>query len=157
METVEEKKLIVTKIKEGTVIDRIPPGKALKVLHVLGINDNYPYTVALAMRVKSKKMQLKDIVKIKGKILTSEESQKLSLIAPNAVVNIINDYKVEKKIVLEIPEQVSEIIKCLNPNCVTNNREPVFPSFSVISKEPLILQCKYCDRLLEGQNLSEQL
>ncbi|MHA1865342.1 MAG: aspartate carbamoyltransferase regulatory subunit [Candidatus Heimdallarchaeaceae archaeon] len=157
METVEEKKLIVTKIKEGTVIDRIPPGKAMKVLHVLGINDNYPYTVALAMRVKSKKMQLKDIVKIKGKMLTPEESQKLSLIAPNAVVNIINDYKVEKKIVLEIPEQVSEIIRCLNPNCVTNNREPVSPIFYVVSKEPLILRCKYCDRLLEGQNLSEQL
>ncbi|UJG43360.1 MAG: aspartate carbamoyltransferase regulatory subunit [Candidatus Heimdallarchaeum endolithica] len=157
METVKEKKLIVTKIKEGTVIDRIPPGKAMKVLHVLGINENYPYTVALAMRVKSKKMQLKDIVKIKGKMLTPEESQKLSLIAPNAVVNIINDYKVEKKIVLEIPEQVSEIIRCLNPNCVTNNREPVSPIFSVVSKEPLILRCKYCDRLLEGQNLSEQL
>jgi len=59
-------KLIVTKIKEGTVIDRIPPGKALKILEVLGIDSNYPYTVALVMRVSSQVMTLKDVVKIKG-------------------------------------------------------------------------------------------
>jgi len=63
----DKNKLIVTKIEDGTVIDRIPPGKALRVLEVLGIDSNYPYTVALAMRVASRKMTLKDVVKIRGK------------------------------------------------------------------------------------------
>ncbi|MHA1224198.1 MAG: aspartate carbamoyltransferase regulatory subunit [Candidatus Heimdallarchaeaceae archaeon] len=71
-------KLIVTKIKEGTVIDRIPPGKALKILEVLGIDSNYPYTVALVMRVSSQVMTLKDVVKIKGKALSESETQKLN-------------------------------------------------------------------------------
>ncbi len=153
----DNKKLIVTKIEDGTVIDRIPPGKALKILTVLGIDENYPYTVALAMRVKSRKMVLKDVVKIKGKALSEAESQKLSLIAPKATINIISDYKVIKKIEITIPDQVKGIVKCLNPNCVTNTREPVTPSFQVISKEPLILRCNYCDRLLQGENLSKQL
>ncbi|MCK4844798.1 MAG: aspartate carbamoyltransferase regulatory subunit, partial [Candidatus Heimdallarchaeota archaeon] len=67
---IEEEILTVAKIENGTVIDRIPPGKSLRVLEVLGIDSNYPYVVALAMRVPSVKMKVKDVVKIKGKALT---------------------------------------------------------------------------------------
>lgn len=150
-------KLIVTKIENGTVIDRIPPGKALRILDVLGIDANYPYTVALAIRVQSKKMSLKDVVKIKGKELTEKEIHKLSFIAPGATVNIIKDFEVQKKVVLEIPEHVEEFIKCLNPNCVSNSHEPITSSFDIISKEPLILRCIYCDRVIEDQYLSRKL
>ncbi|MHA1407882.1 MAG: aspartate carbamoyltransferase regulatory subunit [Candidatus Heimdallarchaeaceae archaeon] len=150
-------KLIVTKIKEGTVIDRIPPGKALKILEVLGIDSNYPYTVALVMRVSSQVMTLKDVVKIKGKALSESETQKLSFIAPTATVNIIEDYNVKQKIQLKIPEHVEEFIKCLNPNCISNTHEPIVSSFDVISKEPLILRCVYCDRLIEQQYLERTL
>ncbi|MHA1685075.1 MAG: aspartate carbamoyltransferase regulatory subunit [Candidatus Heimdallarchaeaceae archaeon] len=153
----DEEKLIVTKIKEGTVIDRIPPGKALKVLEVLGIDTNYPYTVALAIRVSSKKTGLKDIVKIKGKELNKKEVHKLSFIAPNATVNIIKGYHVIQKEKIQIPDIVEEFIKCLNPNCISNSNEPVSSKFRVISKKPLVLRCVYCDRLLEGENLQAQL
>ena len=150
-------KLIVTKIKEGTVIDRIPPGKALKILNILGIDANYPYTVALAMRVSSKKMGLKDVVKIKGKHLTEKETQRLSFIAPNATVNIIENYSVKNKVKLSIPKKVEEFVKCLNPNCVSNSNEPINSAFDVISEQPLILRCIYCDRLLEQQFLQRNL
>ncbi|MHA1304314.1 MAG: aspartate carbamoyltransferase regulatory subunit, partial [Candidatus Heimdallarchaeaceae archaeon] len=76
---------------------------------------------------------------------------------PNATINIIEDYKVKEKIMLEIPKEVTGIIKCLNPNCVTNTREPITTAFDVISAEPLRLRCIYCDRLLQGQNLAKQL
>jgi len=150
-------KLIVTKIQEGTVIDRIPPGKALKILEVLGIDANYPYTVALAMRVSSKVMSLKDVVKIKGKALNQSEIQKLSFIAPTATVNIIENYNVKKKLQLKIPDHVEDFIKCLNPNCISNTHEPIVSSFDVISKEPLILRCEYCDRLIEQKYLDRTL
>jgi len=153
----KEKKLIVTKIENGTVIDRIPPGKSLKVLEVLGIDSNYPYTVALAMRVSSKKRGLKDIVKIKGRWLSEKEIQKLSFIAHEATVNIIEDYKVKEKKIIKIPKTVEEFIKCLNPNCISNTREPIKSKFEVISVKPLILRCVYCDRLLEGDLLQSQL
>ena len=150
-------KLIVTKIENGTVIDRIPPGKALRVLEVLGIDSNYPYTVALAIRVASKKMSLKDVVKIKGKELTEKEIHKLSFISPGATVNIIQNFEVQRKIQLEIPEHVEEFIKCLNPNCVSNSNEPITSSFDIISKKPLILRCIYCDRVIEDEYLSRKL
>ncbi len=150
-------KLIVTKIENGTVIDRIPPGKALRILEVLGIDANYPYTVALAIRVPSKKMSLKDVVKIKGKELTEKDIHKLSFIAPSATVNIIQNFEVQKKVELHIPEHVEEFIKCLNPNCVSNSHEPINSSFDIISKEPLILRCIYCDRVIEDEYLSRKL
>lgn len=153
----ENDKLIVTKIQEGTVIDRIPPGKALKILEVLGIDANYPYTVALAIRVPSRKMSLKDFVKIKGKVLTNQEIQKLSFIAPTATVNIIEDFNVKEKVLLEIPNHVEEFIDCLNPNCVSNTNEPIVSSFDIVSKDPLILRCTYCDRIIEQQYLARKL
>lgn len=153
----DKNKLIVTKIEDGTVIDRIPPGKALRVLEVLGIDSNYPYTVALAIRVRSKKRSLKDVVKIKGKILSEKEIQKMSFIAPGACVNIIKNFEVEEKIILEIPNHVEEFIDCLNPNCVSNANEPIDSSFDIVSKDPLILQCIYCDRIMEEKYLSGQL
>jgi aspartate carbamoyltransferase regulatory subunit len=153
----DKDKLIVTKIEDGTVIDRIPPGKALRVLEVLGIDSNYPYTVALAIRVASKKRSLKDVVKIKGKILNEKEIQKLSFIASGACVNIIKNFEVEEKNNLEIPEHVEDFIKCLNPNCVSNTNEPINSSFEVVSKDSLILRCIYCDRIMEEKYLSRQL
>lgn len=153
----DKNKLIVRKIENGTVIDRIPPGKALRILEVLGIDANYPYTVALAIRVLSKKMSLKDVVKIKGKELTENEVHKLSFIAPGASVNIIQNFEVQRKIQLEIPDHVEEFIKCLNPNCVSNSHEPITSSFDVISKKPLILRCIYCDRVMEDKYLSGKL
>jgi len=153
----KEKKLIVAKIENGTVIDRIPPGKSLKVLEVLGIDSNYPYTVALAMRVHSKKKGLKDIVKIKGKWLSEKEIQKLSFIAHEATVNIIENYRVKEKKLIKLPKVVEEFIKCMNPNCISNTNEPVKSKFEVISVRPLILRCQYCDRLLEGELLQKQL
>lgn len=150
-------KLIVTKIEDGTVIDRIPPGKALRVLEVLGIDSNYPYTVALAIRVPSKKIVLKDVVKIKGKELSESEIHKLSFIASGSTVNIIKNFEVKKKILLEIPDHIEEFIKCLNPNCVSNTNEPIVSSFDIISKQPLILRCIYCDRVIEDKYLNRNL
>jgi aspartate carbamoyltransferase regulatory subunit len=100
---------------------------------------------------------LKDVVKIKGKELTEKEIHKLSFIAPGATVNIIQNFEVQKKVELQIPEHVEEFIKCLNPNCVSNSHEPITSSFDIISKNPLILRCIYCDRVIEDEYLSRKL
>lgn len=50
-----KKKLIVSKIRNGIVIDHIPAGRALKVLKILGITGDEGLRVALVMNVKSKK------------------------------------------------------------------------------------------------------
>ena len=50
----KKKELKVPLIKNGTVIDHITAGNAVKVLHILGIPKSSSSTVSVAMNVKSK-------------------------------------------------------------------------------------------------------
>ncbi|MEK6850942.1 MAG: aspartate carbamoyltransferase regulatory subunit [Candidatus Thermoplasmatota archaeon] len=141
--------LKVTPIKNGTVIDHIPTGMALKVLKVLGIKEDVPSTVSVLIHVPSKKRSWKDIVKVEDRELSPTELNKIALIAPDATINIIRNYNVAEKHTVSLPERAVGILRCGNPNCITNTREPVESVFLVRSKEPLALRCLYCDRELE--------
>ena len=151
------KEMVVTKIDNGTVLDRIPPGRSLAVLSLLGINENYDHTVAIAIHVPSKKMGSKDIIKIKGKFLTESELNTLGIIIPGATYNIVKDYEVSEKIKLERPSVIHRVLKCNNRNCATNLHEPIETEFRVVQDEPLLLQCKYCERFLTREDILEQL
>ncbi|WP_324736484.1 aspartate carbamoyltransferase regulatory subunit [Thermococcus sp. SY098] len=148
--------LKVSAIKEGTVIDHIPAGKGLKVIEILNLDALNGGTVLLAMNVHSKKLGRKDIVKVEGKYLSEEEVNKIALIAPTATVNIIRDYKVAEKFNVEVPEKISGILRCANPNCISNH-EYVVPKFYVISKEPLKVRCHYCERTMEEEEILTNL
>ncbi|WP_461866286.1 aspartate carbamoyltransferase regulatory subunit [Thermococcus sp.] len=148
--------LKVTAIKEGTVIDHIPAGKGLKVIQILKLDKLNGGALLLAANVHSKKLGKKDIVKIEGKFLSEEEVNKIALIAPSATVNIVRDYRVTEKFNVEIPEKIVGILKCGNPNCISNH-EYTTPKFYVISKEPLKVRCYYCERTMEGEEILANL
>jgi aspartate carbamoyltransferase regulatory subunit len=143
------KEIRVTPIKNGTVIDHIPSGRALKVLRILGISGEVSSTVTVAMHVPSKVMGWKDIVKVEDRELHPKEVDKIALIAPSASVNVIRNYNVAEKHSVQTPDRVLGILKCGNPNCITNQREPVETEFLTRAREPLLLTCKYCEREVE--------
>ena len=133
--------LKVKKIKNGTVIDHIPAGHALTVLKILGITGTEGLIIAVLMNVPSKKIEKKDIVKIENMELKREEVSKISLIAPHATINIVRDFRVVKKFVVELPDRIQGLLKCINPTCISRKRnEPIESSFRVVSKMPLKLQ-----------------
>lgn len=142
------KEFKVTPIKNGTVIDHIEKGMALKVLKILGITGKQESIVSVAMYVDSgkAKMDKKDIVKVEDRELDPHELNKIALIAPNATFNIIRNYNVEKKHKVKLPDIIEGIVKCENPNCVSNKNEPIESKCVVISKDPIRLNCFYCDR-----------
>jgi len=153
-----ERELLVRKIREGTVIDHIPAGKALTVLKILGLTGEEGFTIAIVMNVESKKLGKKDIVKIEGKFLKPSEVDKIALIAPTATINIVRNYEVVTKRRVEVPNEIVNILKCINPNCITNRSgEPVSRLFKVISKKPLKLVCKYCDEMMTEGDVVKQL
>lgn len=143
------KELKVQLIKNGTVIDHITSGMALKVLKILGVNEKIGSTVSVLMHVASKKENWKDVVKIEDRELDPDEVDKIALIAPNATINIIRNYNVAEKHKVSLPDLVRGIVRCDNPNCITNLKEPVEPEFIVESRNPPKLRCRYCDRELE--------
>jgi aspartate carbamoyltransferase regulatory subunit len=141
------KEFKVTPIRNGTVIDHINMGMALKVLKIIGVGENVNSTVSVLMHVPSKKAGWKDIVKIEDRELDPKELDKIALISPNATINIIRDYNVAEKFVVEVPNIIRGIMRCANPGCITNQNEPVETEFVVESKKPITLRCVYCDRV----------
>jgi len=153
---VTKKTLRVSKIKDGTVIDHITSGHALDVIKILGITGRVDGIVTVAMNVPSKTLGVKDMVKIEGRELKSEEVDKIALLAPHATINIIRNYKVAEKQRVKLPNIIRETVKCANPACISNSKEPVQPKFYVESEEPLRLRCHYCSHVMEKQDVLKQ-
>ena len=151
-----EKTLRISKIRDGTVIDHITSGHALDVLKILGITGREGGVVSIAINVPSKRLGVKDIVKIEGRELKPEEVDKIALIAPHATINIIRDYKVVEKQRVKLPAVIQNILKCPNPTCISNTKEPIQPKFYVESKEPPRLRCHYCGRIIEREEILKQ-
>ncbi|MAH01740.1 aspartate carbamoyltransferase regulatory subunit [Candidatus Woesearchaeota archaeon] len=147
-----KKELSISAIKEGSVIDHIPSNVTLKVVDILDLK-GIRGIISIATNLSSKAMGKKGIIKISGKDLTKEEVDKIALIAPHATVNIISKYDVKQKIKVAIPSTINRIIKCSNPNCITNN-EKVATKFYVLSKDPLKVVCHYCERNMEKEDIS---
>ena len=151
-----ETTLRVSKIRDGTVIDHITAGHALDVLKILRITDNVKGVVTVGMNVPSKTLGLKDMVKIEGRELKSEEVDKIALLAPHASINIIRNYEVVDKQVVRLPDIIREAVKCANPACISNSKEPVKSTFYVDNKEPLRLRCHYCGYIMEKKDIPKQ-
>lgn len=149
-----KKELKIPRIKDGTVIDHITAGNAVKVLHILGIPKSTSSTVSVAMNVRSK-LGKKDIVKVENRELDPNEVNKIALIAPKATINFIRDYEVAKKHKVKLPDEIVGIVSCSNPTCVSNAKEPVKSRFKVISKDPTRIKCYYCER--EPEDIADRI
>ncbi|MFC7199116.1 aspartate carbamoyltransferase regulatory subunit [Halospeciosus flavus] len=148
-----DQQLRVSKIQSGTVIDHVTAGEALHVLAILGIDGSGGETVSLGMNVPSEQMGHKDIVKVEGKELSQSELDVLSLIAPDATINIVRDYEVVEKKHVEPPETVVGVLACPNDDCITNAGEPVETRFDVISDG---VRCDYCGTIVR-EDLTDHL
>ena len=137
----QKNEMLVAAIKDGTVIDHIPSEKTYQVAQLLGLQDlNTPVTIGY--NYLSKKLGRKGIIKVADKYFTDEEISRLSVVAPNIVLNIIHDYEVVEKKTVVTPEEIKGIVKCNNPKCITNN-EPMATYFHVADG---ILTCHYCEK-----------
>lgn len=154
----KKEELKVAKIANGTVIDHIPRGRALYVLRILGLTGQEGQIVAILMNVDSKKLGKKDLLKIEGRQVDPRQAQLISLVAPEATLNIISDYQVTKKVRLHLPEIVEGLVRCRNPLCISNSeQEPIIPRLEVISARPTVLRCTYCGNSMKEDEIIEYM
>ncbi len=145
-----KKERLVAAIENGTVIDHIPTEKTYAVANILDLR-SLDTEVTIGYNYLSKKIGRKGIIKIEDKFFTDEEISRLSVVAPNVVLNIIRNYEVVEKKTVETPDVLTGIVKCNNPKCITNN-EPMATVFNVTDKQRGIIRCHYCDK---EQDISE--
>ena len=146
--------LKVKPIENGTVIDHIPANKALQVLKILGLPKEGT-NVTLAMNVSSK-FGYKDIVKFENRELEHTEIDKISLIAPDATINIIRDYEIVAKDQVRMVKELNGIVKCTNPKCISNTEEPIESKFYLVESDPITVRCHYCERLVQANEIYNQ-
>lgn len=146
-----KKERLVAAIENGTVIDHIPAEKTFQVVNLLELQ-NLSTPVTIGYNFSSSKVGCKGIIKVSDKFFTDDEISRLSVVAPNIILNIIRDYEVVEKKQVITPDELRGIVKCNNPKCITNN-EPVATIFNVVDKEAGTLKCHYCDKEQQMENV----
>ena len=140
----DKKAMQVSALRDGTVIDHIPADKLFAVVNLLNI-PKMKHNVTIGNNLDSKKLGKKGLIKIADRFFTDDEINKISIVAPNIVLNTIRDYKVVDKREVKMPNEIHNLIKCNNLNCITNN-EPMATHFIVANSENNTLKCKYCEK-----------
>ena len=144
-----KKELAVAALKHGTVIDHIPSSAVFKAVKVLGL-ENTPHAVTVGMNLESARLGKKGIIKVSEIEFDIDTLNRIALIAPSAVINVIRDYDVVEKRPVALPDTIVGIVKCANPKCITNN-EPMTTKFDVIEREPEVtIKCRYCNHSVPG-------
>ena len=136
----------VRAIRRGTVIDHIAAGDGLKILNRLQLVDD-KIRLTVGLNLPSAQLGAKDIIKVENWIFSRDEANELALLAPDATVNLIEDYSVASKFKMELPAELHGIFSCPNSNCVSHS-EPVDSRFTVHADAAKVrLRCHYCEKL----------
>ena len=135
--------LNISGIHEGFVLDHIQPGMSLQIYHDLKL-DKLDCTVAIIKNARSNKMGKKDIIKVECPI-EALDLNILGFIDHNITVNVIQgDHIVEKK-ALSLPTEVTNVIKCKNPRCITSIEQELDQVFQLTDPNKEVYRCKYCE------------
>jgi aspartate carbamoyltransferase regulatory subunit len=146
------KELKVSAIENGTVIDHIPSSRVFQVISILNLSaiDNQ---ILFGTNLESHKMGKKGIIKVRNKFFAPDEINKIALVAPTATLIVIKNFAVVEKTRAVVPDRVEKIVKCFNPNCITNH-EAIPTQFQVIDKTELKLRCHYCEKITAKDNMT---
>ncbi len=140
-----DNKLQVEAIKRGTVIDHIPAQVGFKLLTLFKLTET-DQRITIGLNLPSGEMGPQDLIKIENTFLTDEQVNQLSLYAPQATVNRIDDYEVVGQIRPSLPDRIDSVLVCPNSNCISH-AEPVSSSFAVKKRaDDIALKCKYCEK-----------
>jgi aspartate carbamoyltransferase regulatory subunit len=144
-------KLEVSAIKDGTVIDHIPADHLFKVINILRLN-NIDKTITFGTNFESKRLGKKAIIKLSDVFFKDSDINRIALFAPQAKLNIIKDYKVVEKRIVELPDDIQGIVRCVNPKCITNH-EKITTNFRVIDKKHIQLRCFFCEKITDPEKM----
>lgn len=132
----------IDSIKNGIVIDHITAGRSMKIYHLLGL-ESLDCSVALIKNVTSRRMGKKDIIKIDSDF--DVDTDILGYVDPGVTVNIIRDGKIAEKRTLELPTELTDVLKCKNPRCITSTEQELPHIFRLTDKERRVYRCIYCE------------
>lgn len=140
-----EKTLSVSAIQNGTVIDHITSDQTLRIMYMLRLLDKKCKTT-VGFNLPSNRMKYKDLIKIEDHVLTNQEANEITIFAPEATINIIQNFEVVQKLKTSLPPNISGVFVCPNAHCITN-KEAVESFFTLEEQGKQVkLVCRYCEK-----------
>lgn len=137
-------------LHEGIVIDHIKAGGAMEIYNYLNL-EKIDTSVAIIKNAKSNKMGKKDIIKIEGRITIDLDL--LGVLDSNITINYIENDEIIRKGHPNLPEKVTNIIKCKNPRCITSSatERGLLHTFKLTDPEKRVYRCIYCEQKFKDQ------
>ena len=140
-------KLLVEAIANGTVIDHIAPGQAMNILRLFNFLGKHNQ-ITVGFNLRSGNMGNKDIIKIADVTFSPSETEQLAILAPDATVNSIKNFKVVDKYKLRLPTEIKGAFECPNSNCITHVEKGATPWFRIFKDDGhVMMRCHYCERV----------
>ena len=140
-----KKELAVAALRCGTVIDHIPADVLFEVAHLLKLQDS-ECQLTIGNNLPSRSLGKKGIIKVADTTFPEAVMNRIALLAPEANVNVIENYEVVEKRRVELPDILVNVVRCNNPKCITNN-EPMSTRFIVVDRNPVTIRCSYCGQI----------
>lgn len=134
--------MIIGQIKDGIVLDHITAGRCMDIYNILKLGE-MSCTVAMIKNADSVKMGKKDIIKIFESI--EIDLDVLGYIDPGITVNVIRDGELVKRKKLSLPAEVTGVIRCKNPRCITSVEQELPHRFRLTDAENKVYRCIYCE------------
>ena len=132
----------IDSIQNGVVIDHITAGQGMRLYQLLGL-DSLDVSVAIIKNVVSRKMGKKDIIKIDADIPL--DFQVIGYVDPGATLNVIRDGQLVSKQTVEMPDRLTDVIRCYNPRCITTTEQELKQIFKLTDREKRVYRCIYCE------------
>ena len=129
-------------INDGIVIDHITAGRGMKLYELLGL-DKLDCSVAIIKNVVSEKMGRKDIIKIDADIPLNFDA--IGYVDPGVSINTIRGGVLVDKRTIDMPELLTNVIRCRNPRCITSVEQELDHVFRLTDREKCIYRCVYCE------------
>lgn len=129
-------------VNNGIVLDHIQAGRSMQIYKLLKL-DKLDCSVAIIQRVKSAKYGKKDIIKIDE--IIDLDIDVLGYIDNNITVNLVKDGRLDKKMHIELPILLNDVVKCKNPRCITSIEQEIVHKFRLVDEKKKTYRCIYCD------------
>lgn len=139
--------MVIDAISNGIVLDHIRAGLSMELYRILNL-DKLQCSVAVLKNVTSRKMGRKDIIKIDEIIDLNFDV--LGYVDPGITVSIVRDGKLDRKFSVELPERVTDVIRCKNPRCITSTEQELPHIFKLTDRERRVYRCIYCESRAKG-------
>lgn len=132
----------IDSICNGLVIDHISAGNGMKIYELLGLSE-LDCSIAIIKNAGSRKMGKKDIIKIDADL--SVDLDILGYVDPGITINVIKDGVLVEKKTVDLPETLTNVLKCKNPRCITSTEQELKHVFKLTDREKRIYRCIYCE------------